>query len=139
MKEKESVGEFVSIVMRESKFDADIDYCKKHGITFPQRDEDLEDEDEVFARLSDTKRNSAVFDFLTKGEDKNNAMYNYNDELNKTVQSFKDGTITKDEANSLLQSIEKSAYEADTSAEPDGNITYAVATAFDEINNFPSK
>jgi hypothetical protein len=58
---KESVEEFVERVLRESKIDIDIEYCKKHNIKFPSRGEE-ESDDEIWARLGDTERNKKIFD-----------------------------------------------------------------------------
>ena len=62
---KESVKEFVDRAMKDIKIDIDIEYCKKHDIKFKDTP-DVETEDEIWARLGDTKKNKAIFDYLTK-------------------------------------------------------------------------
>ena len=57
----------------------------------------------------------------------------YHDQYNQVVGDFKSGNITKEIAFKQLQIIEEKAYNSIPDAEPDGDITYAVASAVEEI------
>lgn len=52
----------------------------------------------------------------------------------KVLREYKIGTITLEVARKRMLAIEASAYEVEATAEPDGEITYAVATTMEELN-----
>jgi len=52
------------------------------------------------------------------------------------VEQFKQGTLTIKQAYKELELLEKKAYDEDKDAEPDGDYTYTVAVAMEEIENF---
>lgn len=58
----------------------------------------------------------------------------YHTQCNLTIHDFKMDYITKEAALNRLQIIEKKAYNRIPSAELDGDITYAVACAVEEID-----
>lgn len=58
----------------------------------------------------------------------------YHDQINKVVEDFKSSRCPKNVAIERLIKIENDAYKIITDAEPDGDITYAVALALDEID-----
>lgn len=60
--------------------------------------------------------------------------YDYHFETNKVRDAFKAGTIDVEQARLKLETIENKAYETYPDAEPDGDITYCVATAWTEIS-----
>jgi hypothetical protein len=51
----------------------------------------------------------------------------------KVLLDFSTGKITVPQAKKRLEAIERAAYKTDPTAEPDGEITYAVASAFEHI------
>jgi hypothetical protein len=57
----------------------------------------------------------------------------YHNEINTVMYQWRNKYICKKEALRLLGEIEDRAYERIPNAEPDGDITYAVATAVEEI------
>jgi hypothetical protein len=65
--------------------------------------------------------------------------YNYILESNKVINRFKSGKLTKEQAFNELEKIEDKAYEIYPDAEPDGDITYMVATACEEIEAWDSR
>lgn len=62
-------------------------------------------------------------------------LYDYYKETKKVLEDFKKIFITKEQARLLLEAIENKAYETYPNAEPDGDITYCVASAWGEIIN----
>ena len=54
---------------------------------------------------------------------------------NRVVAEWRNKRITRDEAAKQLLKLEKDAYTADPDAEPDGDLTYTVASAMDVIWN----
>jgi hypothetical protein len=58
----------------------------------------------------------------------------YHRESKRVVRKFKIGIISKVRAFSLLRDIEENAYRKIPDAEPDGDITYCVACALEEID-----
>lgn len=61
-------------------------------------------------------------------------IYDYQSEINKTLRFYNEGSINLEQANTMLKNIENIAYQTNLNSEPDGDITYSVATAFEEIN-----
>lgn len=59
---------------------------------------------------------------------------NYLAESKAVISQFKEGRLLKEDALKMLADIEDRAYQADPHAEPDGDITYAVASAIEEID-----
>lgn len=57
----------------------------------------------------------------------------YHRQCTSVVNRFKEGLITKEAAFKELQAIEENAYRRIPDAEPDGDITYAVAVAVGNI------
>lgn len=57
----------------------------------------------------------------------------YHHEVNTVIHQWRNKKINKDEALIKLSEIEERAYERIPDAEPDGDITYTVATAGAEI------
>ncbi len=57
----------------------------------------------------------------------------YHNEINTVMYQWRNKYIDKDEVLKLLGEIEGRAYERIPNAEPDGDITYAVATAIEEV------
>ena len=60
-------------------------------------------------------------------------MMNYHRRYNRVVEEFKEGRLTLPAAIKMICDIEEQEYEKDPLAEPDGDITYAAATAADDI------
>lgn len=60
--------------------------------------------------------------------------YDYIAETNMVLSNFRNKTINREQARLKLEAIEKKAYEIYPDAEPDGDITYCVASAWGEIN-----
>ena len=58
----------------------------------------------------------------------------YHNQLNSVVKDFKDGKITRQQARIRFAEIEDLAYHRIPHAEPDGDITFAVALAVAEIS-----
>jgi len=59
--------------------------------------------------------------------------FNYHKSADAVVILFKNKLITEKKAISMLKTIENKAYKLDRYAEPDGDITFAVATSLSEI------
>jgi hypothetical protein len=57
----------------------------------------------------------------------------YHKEINTVMYQWPNKYINKDEALKTLGEIEDRAYKRIPNAEPDGDITYAVAIAIEEI------
>ena len=57
----------------------------------------------------------------------------YHKQINTVMYQWRNKYIDKDEALKNLNEIENRAYERIPNAEPDGDITYAIATAVEEI------
>jgi hypothetical protein len=57
----------------------------------------------------------------------------YHDQADQIVADFKAKKLTKSEAFSKLETLENQAYALIPNAEPDGDITYCVACAVNEI------
>jgi len=57
----------------------------------------------------------------------------YHKQCEEIIAAFKRGLIQEETARRQLQFVEELAYARYPNAEPDGDITYCVATAFDEI------
>ena len=58
----------------------------------------------------------------------------YHQQCKRVVRKFKIGLISNVRAYSILREIEENAYSKIPNAEPDGDITYCVACAYDEIS-----
>ena len=58
----------------------------------------------------------------------------YHDQCNEVIVKFRMGLIGKDLAYKELEHIENRAYRLIPNAEPDGDITYCVACAIDEVD-----
>ena len=57
----------------------------------------------------------------------------YHDEINIVLRQWRNKQISRFEAKKQLAEIEDQAYERIPNAEPDGDITYAIASAVEEI------
>ncbi len=62
MLNKETPKEFALRVLRESRIDVDIEYCKLHNIKFEDSVDD-ESEEEVWARLANTEKNRQIIKY----------------------------------------------------------------------------
>ncbi len=58
----------------------------------------------------------------------------YHKQCREIVTAFKQGKISRDTACFQLNCVEERAYARYPNAEPDGDITYCVASALDEID-----
>lgn len=65
--------------------------------------------------------------------------YDYIKETQYVVDKFKEGKISVDSVFYELEKIERIAHEAYPDAEPDGDITYCVASALEEITQLNSQ
>ena len=63
----------------------------------------------------------------------------YHIEIQIVVDLLEEGRYTKAQARKELRTIEDNWYKKLPNAEPDGDITYAVASAMDEINEYLNK
>jgi hypothetical protein len=59
--------------------------------------------------------------------------YDYIKEANLVREAYQAGTIDKEQARIKLEAIENKAFEVYPDAEPDGDITYCVASVWGEI------
>ena len=57
----------------------------------------------------------------------------YHDEIDEIMERWRNKLVSQDDAMKRLEEIEKRAYLRIPDAEPDGDITFSVATAVDEI------
>lgn len=56
-------------------------------------------------------------------------------DCNAVVDDYKGGRITEQHAFKQLAELEQKAFDEDKNAEPDGDYTYTVAMAMDEITS----
>ena len=60
----------------------------------------------------------------------------YHKQCEKVVHDVKSGAISKSEALERLKCLEAEAYKLIPGAEPDGDITYCVACAVEDIEDY---
>ncbi|MEK6829039.1 MAG: hypothetical protein AABY15_02850 [Nanoarchaeota archaeon] len=66
MNDKETIEEYVARLMSEMRFDVDVEFCKKHDITFSPNSGDMTEEEFEKIDLFNSKANKEAFDFVSK-------------------------------------------------------------------------